>query len=64
MAVVTRPNQRPGIVLAAERAAALIKARDWIAVQTKSQDYLRTRRLDDDAREEYTKSVLVATIRS
>lgn len=38
MAVVTRPNQRPGIVLAADRAAALIKARDWIAVQTKSQD--------------------------
>ncbi len=37
MVVVTRPNQRPGIVLAADRAAALIKARDWIAVQTKSQ---------------------------
>jgi hypothetical protein len=37
MAVITQPNQRPGIVLAANREGALIKARDWIAVQTKSQ---------------------------
>jgi hypothetical protein len=37
MAVITPPNQRPGIDLAADREAALIKARNWIAVQTKSQ---------------------------
>ena len=37
MAVVTRPNQQPGIVLAADREAALIKAQDWIVVQAKSQ---------------------------
>jgi hypothetical protein len=37
MAVITQPNQRPGIVLAADREAALIKARDWIAGQTKAQ---------------------------
>jgi hypothetical protein len=37
MAVITRPNQRPGIVLAADCEAALIKAQDWIAVQAKSQ---------------------------
>ena len=37
IAVVTRPNQRPGIVLAADREAALIKARDWIAGQTNAQ---------------------------
>jgi hypothetical protein len=36
MAVVTRPNQRPGVVLAADREAALIKAQKWIAVQAKS----------------------------
>jgi hypothetical protein len=35
--VITQPNQRPGIVLAADRKAALIKARDWIAIQSKSQ---------------------------
>jgi hypothetical protein len=37
IAVITQPNQRPGIVLAADRKAALIKARDWIAIQSKSQ---------------------------
>jgi hypothetical protein len=37
MGVITQPNQRPGIVLAADREAVLIKAQDWIAVQTKSQ---------------------------
>lgn len=37
MAVISQPNQRPGIVLAADREAALIKAQDWIAVQSKSQ---------------------------
>ncbi|WP_246742605.1 hypothetical protein [Microvirga splendida] len=37
MAVITQPNQRPGIVLAADREATLIKAQDWIAVQAKSQ---------------------------
>jgi hypothetical protein len=37
MAVITRPNQRRGIVLAADHETALIKAQDWIAVQAKSQ---------------------------
>jgi hypothetical protein len=37
MAVITQPNQRPGIILVADREAALIKARDRIAGQTKAQ---------------------------
>ena len=37
MAVITQPNQRPGIVLAADREAALVKAREWIAGQTNAQ---------------------------
>ncbi|MBM1175390.1 hypothetical protein JQC81_31400 [Microvirga arabica] len=37
MAMITQPNQRCGIVLAPDREAALSKARDWIAVQSKSQ---------------------------
>jgi hypothetical protein len=36
IAVITQPNQRPGIVLAADREAALIKAQNWIAVQANS----------------------------
>ena len=37
MAVVTRPNQRPAIVLAPDREAALNKAWDWVAGQTNAQ---------------------------
>jgi hypothetical protein len=37
MAVITQPNQRPGIILVADREAALINARDWNAGQTKAQ---------------------------
>jgi hypothetical protein len=37
MAVITQPDQRPGIVLAPDREAALSKARDWIAGQTNPQ---------------------------
>jgi hypothetical protein len=33
MTVITQPNQRPGIVLAADREAA----RDWIAGQSNAQ---------------------------
>jgi hypothetical protein len=37
MAVITQPNKRPGVVLAADREAALNKARDWIAGQANAQ---------------------------
>jgi hypothetical protein len=37
IAVITRSNQRLGIVLAADRESALIKAWDWIASHTGSQ---------------------------
>jgi len=35
MAVITRLNHQTGIVLAADREAVLVKAREWIAVHSK-----------------------------